>query len=150
GLVSTVAWMDDTGTLTYALEGSVFVTGAAIQWLRDELGLLERASDSEELARSVDDSGGVVFVPALTGLGAPDWDPDARGAIFGLTRGTTAAHLVRATLEAIAFEVRDVVDAMAADGGAGSAAPLRVDGGAAANDLLMQIQADQLQQLVER
>jgi glycerol kinase len=155
GLVSTVAWMDDSGKLTYALEGSVFVTGAAIQWLRDGLGLLAQASDSEELARSVDDSGGVVFVPALTGLGAPDWDPDARGAIFGLTRGVTRAHLVRATLEAIAFEVRDVVDAMAADtafdtAAASSAAALRVDGGAAANNLLMQIQADQLQQPVER
>ena len=109
--------MDDSGTLTYALEGSVFVTGAAIQWLRDGLGLFARASDSEELARSVDDSAGVVFVPALTGLGAPDWDPDARGAILGLTRGVTRAHVVRATLEAIAFEVRDVVDAMAADAG---------------------------------
>jgi glycerol kinase len=188
GLVSTVAWMDGSGTLTYALEGSVFVTGAAIQWLRDGLGLISRAADSEQLARSVQDSGGVVFVPALTGLGAPDWDPDARGAILGLTRGVTRAHLVRATLEAIAFEVRDVVDAMAADagfasagfadagfadagegrdgggdgggdgagggdrGGGSVAAPgaLRVDGGAAANDLLMQIQADQLQQPVER
>jgi glycerol kinase len=163
GLVSTVAWMDGSGSLTYALEGSVFVTGAAIQWLRDGLGLLSRAADSEEIARSVDDSGGVVFVPALTGLGAPDWDPDARGAILGLTRGVTRAHLVRATLEAIAFEVRDVADAMAADarfadGGAGAgaqagapaAAPLRVDGGASANDLLMQIQADQLQRPVER
>jgi glycerol kinase len=174
GLVSTVAWMDDTGKLTYALEGSVFVTGAAIQWLRDGLGLLARAEDSEALARSVNDSGGVVFVPALTGFGAPDWDPDARGAIFGLTRGTTTAHLVRATLEAIAFEVRDVVDAMAADtalgdgtgaddrgtvadavggatgAGAGASAILRVDGGAAANDLLMQLQADQLQRPVER
>jgi glycerol kinase len=145
----------------------VFVTGAAIQWLRDGLGVLQRAEDSEALARSVDDSGGVVFVPALTGLGAPDWDPDARGAIFGLTRGTTTAHLARATLEAIAFEVRDVVDVMTAeaeagvgggpDAGAdgagrdtGAAAPLRVDGGAAANNLLMQIQADQLQAPVER
>ncbi len=170
GLVSTVAWMDDSGTLTYALEGSVFVTGAAIQWLRDGLGLLKRAEDSEAMAQSAEDSGGVVFVPALTGLGAPDWDPDARGAIFGVTRGTTTAHLVRATLEAIAFEVRDVVDAMAADislgaaafspasagagegpaSSAGAGAPLRVDGGAAANDLLMQIQADQLQVPVER
>ena len=157
GLVSTVAWMDDNGKLTYALEGSVFVTGAAIQWLRDGLGLIAQASDSEELARSVDDSAGVVFVPALTGLGAPDWDPDARGTILGLTRGVTRAHLVRATLEAIAFEVRDVVDAMAVDAAPSAApsagypaAPLRVDGGAAANDLLMQIQADQLQQPVER
>jgi glycerol kinase len=154
GLLSTVAWMDGGGALTYALEGSVFVTGAAIQWLRDGLGLIESAQESEALARSVDDSAGVVFVPALTGLGAPDWDPDARGAIFGLTRGTTRAHLARATLEAIAFEVRDVVDVMTAEVGAlGNRAgddPLRVDGGAAANDLLMQIQADQLQMPVER
>ncbi len=173
GLLSTVAWMDAGGELTYALEGSVFVTGAAIQWLRDGLKLLASAGESEALAGSVPDSGGVVFVPALTGLGAPDWDPDARGAIFGLTRGTTNAHLVRATLEAIAFEVRDVMDLMTADvetgvrqarvdhaaraglgsaaGAAdGGAAPLRVDGGASANDLLMQIQADQLQMPVER
>jgi glycerol kinase len=162
GLLSTVAWMDGSGGLTYALEGSVFVTGAAVQWLRDGLGLLDNAAQSEALARSVPDSGGVVFVPALTGLGAPHWDPDARGAMFGLTRGTTRAHLIRATLEAIAFEVRDVADAMAAetaghDGSAGrdgqsapQAVPLRVDGGASANDLLMQIQADQLQAPVER
>src|SRR5260221_13914789 len=114
--------MDSSGALTYALEGAVFVTGAAIQWLRDGLGIIHSAADSEELARSVDDSAGVVFVPALTGLGAPDWDPDARGAIFGLTRGVTSAHLTRATLEAIAFEVRDVVDAMAADIGLGAGA----------------------------
>jgi glycerol kinase len=160
GLVSTVAWMDGSGALTYALEGSVFVTGAAVQWLRDGLGVLASAAESEGLARSVADSGGVVFVPALTGLGAPDWDPDARGTIFGLTRGTTKAHLARATLEAIAFEVRDVVDVMTAEAIAGtgaaggraarSAGPLRVDGGAAANDLLMQIQSDQLQMPVER
>jgi glycerol kinase len=176
GLLTTVAWMDPGGALTYALEGAVFVTGAAVQWLRDGLGVIHSASDSEELARSVDDSGGVVFVPALTGLGAPDWDPEARGAIFGLTRGATKAHLARATLEAIAFEVRDVVDVMAAEAGPGAAgpgaagpdaagpgaagpggagpggagAPLRVDGGASANNLLMQIQADQLQMPVER
>jgi glycerol kinase len=152
GLLSTVAWMDSSGTLSYALEGSVFVTGAAVQWLRDGLGLLDNAAQSEALARTVPDSGGVVFVPALTGLGAPDWDPDARGAVFGLTRGTTRAHLVRATLEAIAFEVRDVADLMAAETGygAGSVPALRVDGGASANDLLMQLQADQLQVPVER
>ncbi len=115
GLLSTVAWMDDTGALTYALEGSVFVTGAAVQWLRDGLGLLDNAAQSEALAGSVPDSGGVVFVPALTGLGAPYWDPGARGAMFGLTRGTTRAHLVRAALEAITFEVRDVADLMAAE-----------------------------------
>jgi glycerol kinase len=149
GLLSTVAWMDSAGTLAYALEGSVFVTGAAVQWLRDGLGLLDNAAQSEALARTVPDSGGVVFVPALTGLGAPDWDPDARGAVFGLTRGTTRAHLVRATLDAIAFEVRDVADLMAAEAWpAGSV--LRVDGGASANDLLMQLQADQLQVAVER
>ena len=155
GLLSTVAWMDESGTLCYALEGAVFVTGAAVQWLRDGLGLLDNAAQSEALAASVPDSGGVVFVPALTGLGAPDWDPTARGAIFGITRGSTRAHIVRATLEAIAFEVRDVADVMASEAGptaadAGPAATLRVDGGASANDLLMQIQADQLQRPVER
>jgi glycerol kinase len=148
GLLSTVAWMDGSGALTYALEGSVFVTGAAVQWLRDGLGLLDNAAQSEALARSVPDSGGVVFVPALTGLGAPDWDPDARGALFGITRGTTRAHVVRATLEAIAYEVRDVADVMVDGSRAGGA--LRADGGASANDLLMQMQADQLQIPVER
>jgi glycerol kinase len=149
GLLSTVAWMDATGALTYALEGSVFVTGAAVQWLRDGLGLLDDAAQSEALAAAVPDSGGVVFVPALTGLGAPDWDPDARGAVFGITRGTTRAHLVRATLEAIAYEVRDVFDMMVTgDGRTGR--PLRADGGASANGLLMQLQADQLQVPVER
>jgi glycerol kinase len=148
-LLATVAWMDPEGVLSYALEGSVFVTGAAVQWLRDGLGLLDNAAQSEALARSVPDSGGVVFVPALTGLGAPDWDPDARGAIFGITRGTSRAHLVRATLEAIAFEVRDVCGAMAE---ASSARPraLKADGGASENDLLMQLQADQLGLAVER
>lgn len=153
GLLSTVAWLSSSGELTYALEGSVFVTGAAIQWLRDGLGLLDNAGQSEALARSVPDAGGVVFVPALTGLGAPDWDPLARGAIFGLTRGTTRAHLIRAALEAIAFEVRDVIDVMTAEAGARAAdagLALRVDGGASANDLLMQLQADQIQRPVER
>ncbi len=154
GLLSTVAWMDPSGAMTYALEGSVFVTGAAVQWLRDGLGLLDSAAQSETLARSVPDSGGVVFVPALTGLGAPYWDPDARGAMFGLTRGTTRAHLVRAALEAIAFQVRDVADLMAAEArpaqGPSGTGALRVDGGASANNLLMQIQADQLQAPVER
>jgi glycerol kinase len=149
GLLSTVAWMDGSGALTYALEGSVFVTGAAVQWLRDGLGLLDDAAQSEALARSVLDSGGVVFVPALTGLGAPDWDPDARGAVFGITRGTTRAHLVRATLEAITFEVRDVFDAMISSEWHATSV-LRADGGASANDLLMQLQADQLQVPVER
>ncbi|MDQ1586683.1 MAG: glycerol kinase [Actinomycetota bacterium] len=144
GLLSTVAWMDPSGTLTYALEGAIFVTGAAVQWLRDGLGIIGAAAESEALAASVPDSGGVVFVPALTGLGAPDWDPSARGAILGITRGTTRAHLARATLEAIAFEVRDVVATLP------ETTTLRVDGGAAANNLLLQLQADQLDLPVER
>ena len=138
--------MDPSGALTYALEGSVFVTGAAVQWLRDGLGLLDNAAQSEALARSVPDSGGVVFVPALTGLGAPDWDPDARGAIFGITRGTTRAHLVRATLEAIAFEVRDVCGVMRR--ARRRAAAARAQGRTAAparTTCCMQLQADQLQ-----
>ncbi|HEX7355411.1 MAG TPA: glycerol kinase [Mycobacteriales bacterium] len=138
GLLTTVAWRIG-GITTYALEGSIFVTGAAVQWLRDGLHLIPTSPDVEALAASVDDSGGVVFVPALTGLGAPDWDPTARGAILGLTRGTTAAHLARATLEAIAFEVRDVADVLPLP-----ITALTVDGGAAANDLLCSLQAGQL------
>jgi glycerol kinase len=139
GLLTTVAWDLGDG-LVYALEGAIFVTGAAVQWLRDGLGIIGSAAETEPLARTVADSGGVVFVPALTGLGAPHWDPDARGTILGITRGTTRAHLARATLEAIAFEVRDVVDVMT--GEAGIAVPeLSVDGGAAANDLLCELQA---------
>ncbi|GAA3086735.1 glycerol kinase GlpK [Streptosporangium carneum] len=149
GLLTTVAWQTPSGEITYALEGSIFVTGAAVQWLRDGLGLIHTAPESEALARTVPDSGGVVFVPALTGLGAPHWDPDARGTIVGITRGTTRAHLVRATLEAIAFEVRDVVEVMTGD--AGLRVPvLKADGGASGNDLLMQLQADQLGVPVER
>ena len=148
GLLTTVAWDLGDG-LVYALEGAIFVTGAAVQWLRDGLGVIGAAAETEPLARTVPDSGGVVFVPALTGLGAPHWDPDARGTIVGITRGTTRAHLVRATLEAIAFEVRDVVDVMTRD--AGVAVPeLSVDGGAAANDLLCELQAAQLQVPVRR
>jgi len=148
-LLTTVAWMAPDGALTYALEGAVFVTGAAVQWLRDGLQLIGGAPEVESLARSVPDSGGVVFVPALTGLGAPHWDPDARGAILGITRGTTRAHLARATLDAIAFEVRDVVDAMTSEAGCEVPA-LQVDGGASANDLLCQLQADQLGVPVQR
>jgi glycerol kinase len=144
GLLTTVAWMDPAGTLTYAQEGAIFVTGAAIQWLRDGLGIIGSAAESEALASTVPDSGGVVFVPALTGLGAPDWDPAARGTILGITRGTTRAHLVRATLDAIAFEVRDVIETLP------GTTTLRVDGGAAANGLLLQLQADQLDLPVER
>jgi glycerol kinase len=148
GLLTTVAWDIGEG-LVYALEGAIFVTGAAVQWLRDGLGVINTAAETEALARTVDDTGGVVFVPALTGLGAPHWDPDARGAILGLTRGTTRAHLVRAALDAIAFEVRDVVDVMTRDAGV-DVPELSVDGGAAANDLLCQLQATQLQVPVRR
>ena len=116
GLLTTVAWDLGDG-LVYALEGAIFVTGAAVQWLRDGLGLIDSAAEIEGLARTVPDSGDVVFVPALTGMGAPHWDPHARGAILGITRGTTRAHLARATLEAIAFEVRDVVDIMVSEAG---------------------------------
>jgi glycerol kinase len=139
GLLSTAAWRSPDGELTYALEGAIFVTGAAVQWLRDGLQIVGSAAESEAIAATVDDTEGVVFVPALTGLGAPHWDPHARGLIIGITRGTTRAHIVRATLEAIAFEVRDVLETMPNHG-----APLRVDGGASANDLLCQIQADQV------
>ena len=143
GLLTTVAWQHPDGRLTYALEGAVFVTGAAVQWLRDGLQIIGSAAETEELARSVPDSGGVVFVPALTGLGAPDWDPHARGTILGINRGTTRAHLVRATLEAIAYEVQDVVELMVREGNV-SVPELAVDGGASANGLLCQLQADAL------
>jgi glycerol kinase len=149
GLLTTIAWQHPNGDLVYALEGSVFVTGAAVQWLRDGLGIIKSASEVEALARTVESTDGLFFVPALTGLGAPDWDPYARGLIIGVTRGTTAAHIARATLEAIAYEVRDVVELMAAE----TALPikaLQVDGGAATNDLLLQMQADQLQAPVIR
>jgi glycerol kinase len=149
GLLTTVAWQRPGGELVYALEGAIFVTGAAVQWLRDGLQVIGSAPESEAVAGTVPDSGGVVFVPALTGLGAPDWDPTARGAILGITRGTTRAHIVRATLEAIAFEVRDVVDVIAGDAGK-AVDMLKVDGGASANDLLCQLQADQLGVPVER
>lgn len=141
GLLSTVAWMEPSGKMSYALEGSVFIAGAAVQWLRDGLNVIETAPDIEPLARSVPNSDGVVFVPALTGLGAPHWDPYARGTVFGLTRGTTKAHIARATLEAIAFQVRDVVGAISQDTQS-QLSSLHVDGGAAANDLLMQLQAN--------
>jgi glycerol kinase len=145
GLLSTAAWRSPSGELTYALEGAIFVTGAAVQWLRDGLQIVGSAAETAAVAATVPDSDGVVFVPALTGLGAPHWDPHARGTILGITRGTTRAHVVRATLEAIAFEVRDVLETMPSD-----STPLRVDGGAAANDLLCQIQADQLGRVVQR
>ena len=141
-LLTTIAW-DIDETVEYALEGSIFVTGAAVQWLRDGLGIIRQASDIEALAGSVEDTGGVTVVPALSGMGAPHWDADARGMITGISRGTTAAHIARATLEAIAMQSRDVLHAMQDDSGI-ELADLRVDGGASANNLLMQIQADVL------
>ncbi|MCX6004795.1 MAG: glycerol kinase GlpK [Chloroflexi bacterium] len=140
GLLTSLAWGLD-GKVTYALEGSVFITGAAVQWLRDGLNIIKSASEIESLARSVPDNGDIYFVPAFVGLGAPYWDMYARGTIIGLTRGTTKGHLARATLEAIAYQVRDVVEAMESD--ANIKIPiLRVDGGGTANSLLMQFQAD--------
>jgi glycerol kinase len=140
GLITTVAW-GLGGKVTYAMEGSVFITGAAVQWLRDGLHLIKTAGESEALAKSVPDNGGVYFVPAFVGLGAPYWDMYARGAIVGLTRGITSGHLARATLEAIAYQVRDVADAMGAESGL-KLPLLRVDGGGTANSLMMQFQAD--------
>jgi glycerol kinase len=142
GMLTTVGWTVG-GQTTYALEGSVFIAGAAVQWLRDGLGIIEKSSDIEALAASVPDSGGVVFVPALTGLGAPYWNPDARGIVTGITRGTTKAHLARAALDGVALSIDDVLRAMSGDLG-DPLRELRVDGGAAANDLLMQRQADLL------
>src|SRR6185503_4585022 len=142
GLLTTIA-CGPKGEPAYALEGSVFIAGAALQWLRDGLQILKRAGDSEAIARRVRDSGEVVMVPAFVGLGAPYWRPDVRGALFGLTRGTTRDHIVRAALESLAFQTRDLVEAMASDAGR-RVRTLRVDGGAAANNLLMQWQADLL------
>jgi glycerol kinase len=141
-LLTTVAWRLG-GRTEYALEGSVFVAGAAVQWLRDGLGIIRTAADVEPLAASVPDNGGVYLVPAFAGLGAPHWDAYARGAIFGLTRGSSAAHLARAALESIAFQTADVLTAMAGDSGL-ALTELRVDGGATVNNLLMQFQADLL------
>ncbi len=142
GLLTSIG-CDAAGGPAYVLEGSVFIAGAAIQWLRDGLGIIASAKETEALARSVPDAGGVVFVPALTGLGAPHWEADARGMITGLTRGSTRAHLVRAALQAMTFGTREVLDAMSADAGL-ALADIKVDGGAAANDWLMQFQADAL------
>jgi glycerol kinase len=147
-LLTTIAW-GLGGRVEYALEGSIFIGGAAVQWLRDGLGLISTAAESEAVAASVPSSDGVYLVPAFVGLGAPHWDPQARGVIIGITRGTTRAHLVRATLEAIAFQTRDVIEAMEAECGV-SLPELRVDGGAAANDLLMQMQSDILGRPVVR
>ncbi len=144
GLLTTIAWqLAGEKGVTYALEGSVFVAGAAIQWLRDGLGIITRAAESEGLAREVADTGGVYFVPAFVGLGAPYWDAYARGTVVGLTRGTDRRHLARAALEAICYQSRDVLEAMALDSGI-RLESLKADGGAASNDLLMQLQADLL------
>ena len=148
GLVTTVAW-GLGGRLEYALEGSLFVTGSAVQWLRDGLGLIDEAAETEALSRAVPDTGGVYLVPAFAGLGAPYWDERARGVLVGLTRGTTREHVARATLESIAYQSRDVVECLAADSGLALPA-LRVDGGASRNDFLMQFQADLLGVPVER
>jgi glycerol kinase len=148
GLLSTVGWTLQ-GKTSYAMEGSIFVEGAVIQWLRDELGILTSAGESEELAASVEDNAGVYLVPAFTGLGAPHWDPFARGTICGLTRGTKRAHIVRAALESMAYQTVDLSAAMKEDLGH----PLKtfkVDGGACANDFLMQFQADMLDTAVVR
>ncbi len=141
-LLTTIAWTIG-GRTEYALEGSVFIGGAVVQWLRDGLGLIRNSADVEVLANSVPDTGGVFLVPAFTGLGAPHWDPDARGAIVGITRGTNAAHLARAAVESIAYQVADLLEAMRTDGGP-PLSELRVDGGAARNDALLQFQADLL------
>jgi len=148
GLVATVGWRRN-GTTIYALEGSIFIAGAAIQWLRDELQIVRDAAETEAMAKAVKDTGGVYFVPAFVGLGAPHWDAYARGTIVGITRGTNRNHIVRAALEAIAYQTRAVVDAMARDSGIRPAV-LRVDGGAARNDFLCQFQADILGIPVER
>lgn len=148
GLLTTIAWGVSNEPVEYALEGAVFITGAAVQWLRDGLGIIKDASETESLARSVRSNDGVYFVPALAGLGAPHWDAYARGTIIGLTRGTTRAHIARAALESICYQTRDVVEAMQRDSGI-RLKELRVDGGAAANNFLMQFQADILGVAVE-
>ncbi|SDQ25959.1 glycerol kinase [Virgibacillus subterraneus] len=148
GLLTTLAWGVD-GKVEYALEGSIFVAGSAIQWLRDGLKVIENAPQTEELAKKVDSTDGVYMVPAFVGLGTPYWDSDARGAIFGLTRGTTKEHFVRATLESLAYQTKDVLDAMIADSGI-NLKTLRVDGGAVKNNFLMQFQSDVLGVPVER
>ncbi|MBN2577552.1 MAG: glycerol kinase GlpK [Pirellulales bacterium] len=147
-LLTTIGWGRD-GKMTYCLEGAVFIAGAVVQWLRDGLGVIRNSSEVEALAASVPDSGGVVFVPAFVGLGAPHWDPFARGAILGITRGTTIAHIARAALEAMAYQTGDVLHAMESDSGI-TLTELKVDGGAAANNLLMQFQADLLGVRVRR
>jgi glycerol kinase len=150
GLLTTIGWdLDKKDGMIYCLEGSVFIAGAAVQWLRDEMGIISQSSEVEALASSVSDNGGVYFVPAFVGLGAPYWDPYARGTLLGLTRGTTTSHIARAALEAIAYQSRDVIEAMRKDSSVDLQA-LRVDGGASRNNLLMQFQADILGVPVQR
>ena len=148
GLVTTIAWGLD-GKVTYALEGSIFVAGAAIQWLRDEMRLIDSAQDSEHMAQMVEDSNGCYVVPAFTGLGAPHWDQYARGTIVGITRGVNKYHIIRATLESLAYQVNDVLESMKWDSGI-ELSVLKVDGGASANDFIMQTQADIIDAPVER
>ena len=147
-LLTTIAWGIDGEPVEYALEGAIFVTGAAVQWLRDGLGIVRQAAETEELARSLEGNDGVYFVPALVGLGAPHWDPYARGALLGITRGTTGAHLARAVLESMCYQTRDVVETMQRESGV-TLRELRCDGGAAVNSFLMQFQADILGVTVE-
>lgn len=141
GLLTTVAWKIGDAPATYAMEGAIFVTGAAVQWLRDGLGIIEQASDTEALATSVSDSGGVVVVPAFVGLGSPYWDADARGTVFGITRGTNRGHIARAVVESMAYQTNDVLEAIASASGV-KPKELRVDGGASAMNFLCQLQAD--------
>ena len=148
GLITTIAWGVD-GKVEYALEGSIFVAGSAIQWLRDGLRMLRSSKDSEDYAARVPSTDGVYMVPAFVGLGSPYWDSEVKGAVFGLTRGTTKEHFIRATLEALAYQTKDVLAAMESDSGI-AVDSLRVDGGAAANDFLMQFQSDILGIPVER
>lgn len=148
GLLTTLAW-GLNGKVEYALEGSIFVAGSAIQWLRDGMRMLNNAQDSEAYAKRVDSTDGVYVVPAFVGLGTPYWDSDVRGSVFGLTRGTTKEHFIRATLESLAYQAKDVLDAMEADSGI-ALKTLRVDGGAVKNDFLMQFQSDLLGVPVER
>ena len=149
GLITTIAWGLEEGKVNYALEGSIFVAGSAIQWLRDELRIVDASDDTEYLATKVDDTDGCYVVPAFTGLGAPYWDPYARGTIVGITRGTSKYHIVRATLESLAYLTHDVLAAMSIDSG-NELKELKVDGGASANNFLMQFQADMIQTSVER
>lgn len=149
GMLTTVAWSLADGTIAYALEGAIFATGAAVQWLRDGLGIISKADEVGPLAATVDDNGGVYLVPAFTGLGSPWWDPYARGTIVGITRGTTKAHFARAVVEAMTYQTRDVIEAMVAASGT-PLKELRVDGGASAMDSMLQLQADQLGVTVRR